>query len=256
MKGKGNNLLKKLFLIFLVFTFIWGWYMYATNRLDALNPSSLEGMENPEKSSSSSTDDSKSIPDNCPNVLLNKGNVLLLYNTKLPEKEGENPIPFYNLDEYINYLEIQRSQGKVCPILYMQKENNTQGNDVYRIRPSPFDQQGGLPPIEMAKPSGPFRPIQVLDATRDNPPYNAGNYPGFDPIGLHIGQYTEVDKTHDSTSAKSLSDNPMDPNWGGVLYTYQAVDNGKYDDRIVTRPNYVTPKGGVQFLNAQNNPFS
>jgi len=80
----------------------------------------------------------------CPNLLVQKGNALLLYNTNKPEDEN-NPISFFNLDEYINYLEIQKSKGNSCPVLYLQQENNAQGNDVYRMRPSPFDKQGGLP---------------------------------------------------------------------------------------------------------------
>ena len=40
-------------------------------------------------------------------MLVKKGNVLLLYNSNEPVGE-KNPIPFFNLDEYINYLEIQK----------------------------------------------------------------------------------------------------------------------------------------------------
>jgi hypothetical protein len=246
MKSKGNNL-RRIFLLFLIFTFLLGLYMYAFGHLSKLNlPHLFENMENKDSPSSS---DKKEIPENCPDMLINKGDILLLYNSKKPEKEGENPLPFYNLDEYINYLEIQRNKGNVCPVLYLQKENDTQGKDVYRVRPSPFDQQGGLPPTQMITQTDPSNPIKILDATRDNPPYNKDNYNGFDPLGLHIGQYTEIDKIHDSTSHYRMSDNPMDPNWGGVLYTYQAVDSGKYEDREVTRPRYITPKGDKQFLN-------
>ena len=34
----------------------------------------------------------------------------------------------------------------------------------------------------------------------------------------------------------SIRDNPMDPNWGGVLYTQGKVESGKYDENNVTRP--------------------
>jgi hypothetical protein len=90
--------------------------------------------------------------------------------------------------------------------------------------------------------------MKDLDASRDNG-YNQGMYPGFDPQGLFIGRITEIDKVRDSTKDAEISDNPMDPNWGGVLYTQEQVDSGKYIDNIVTSTNYVTPKG------AQNLPF-
>jgi hypothetical protein len=34
----------------------------------------------------------------------------------------------------------------------------------------------------------------------------------------------------------------MDPNWGGVLYTQQSVDSGKYVDNNITVPHYFQPK--------------
>ena len=47
----------------------------------------------------------------CPDLLVKENNVLLLYNTKLPTGKN-NPIPFFNLDEYINYLEEKERKGK------------------------------------------------------------------------------------------------------------------------------------------------
>jgi len=235
MKIKGNNL-NKLFLLFLIVAFFLGLYMYAFGGLSKLRIQ--ENIENLE-------DNINNPPANCPDLLINKGDVLLLYNTKTPEEDGKNPIPFYNLDEYINYLEIQRKNGSVCPILYLQKENDTQGKDIYRVRPSPFDQQGGLPLIPLTTNIDPKNPVKILDANRDNPPYNSGNYYGFDPMGLHIGQFTEVDKVHESTTEHPLSDNPMDFNWGGVLYTHQSIENGNYEGSEVTKPKYLTPKGTI-----------
>jgi hypothetical protein len=56
--------------------------------------------------------------------------------------DGINPIQFGSLDDYIRYLEVQRKSGIHCPVLYLQQESNDQGQDVYRMRPSPFDLQG------------------------------------------------------------------------------------------------------------------
>ena len=82
----------------------------------------------------------------CPDTLIQQGNQLLLYNSRQPILDGINPIKFNNLDEYIHHIKVQRSVfGQYCPVLYLQQESNTQGQDVYRVRPSPFNQQAGLP---------------------------------------------------------------------------------------------------------------
>lgn len=217
--------IKIAFIIFLIMTFLAGIYVI-------LNPTNIiESMDN--------NNDNKKT--DCPDLLIEKDGKLLLYNTKKPE-DDKNPIPFFTLDEYIYYLEMQRKQGNNCPVLYLQKENNAQGNDVYRIRPGPFDKQGGLPPItninDIRK-----KPIEPSDATRDNPPYNKNNYNSFDPYGQYVGVYTTIDAIHDSTDDNIISDNPMDPNWGGVMYTQNMIKSGKYVDNNVNKPLLFQPKG-------------
>jgi len=178
----------------------------------------------------------------CPNLLIEKDGTLLLYNTKKPE-DDKNPIPFFNLDEYIYYLEIERKKGNNCPVLYLLKEVDIQGNDVYRIRPSPFDKQGGLPPITNINNSKLTKTlITDLDAVQDNPPYNQNNYNSFDPYGQYVGIYTVLDSIHDSTNKNNISDNPMDPNWGGVEITQKSIDSGKYEDNNIVKPMLYQPK--------------
>lgn len=207
----------KLILVFSLIVFLAGLYYYCTK---------VENMETMSK--------------DCPDLLIRKGNTLLLYNTK----SKEDPLPFYNLDEYINYLEIQRRAGKTCPVLFLQYESSVQGKDIYRMRPSPFDLQGGTPPnidptVFGGLSSIDGNPIQVLDATRDGE-YNQGMYAGFDPYGLHVGERTNLDVVHEST--EKTGENPMDFNWGGVQVTENAVRSGKYADRYVSKPQYFTPK--------------
>jgi hypothetical protein len=221
--------IKILFILFLLFVFFLGMY------LTMYNPHSIESMETEKDSPDADADADSS----CPDLLIQKGNELLLYNTKQPIEGGKNPIPFFNLDEYINYLEIQRKRGIVCPILFLQQETNAQGEDIYRMRPSPFDLQGGLPQMTTIDMSG---VVETADASRDNPPYNSGNYPGFDPQGLYVGVYTDLDKMHHATSANEISDNPMDPNWAGTVYTQQMIDSGKYEENNITNPVLFTPK--------------
>jgi hypothetical protein len=89
----------------------------------------------------------KSTPDaSCPNLLVKKGNQLLLYNKNAPEQFGVNPKIFNDMDEYIYYVKSERSNtGVDCPILYLQQESNAQGEDVFRIRAGPFDLDSGMP---------------------------------------------------------------------------------------------------------------
>jgi hypothetical protein len=215
-------------------TFLAGIYVILTPK------STVETMDNKENKSDN----------NCPDLLVQKGDRLLLYNTHQPENDT-NPIPFFSLDEYIFYLKHQRKMGNNCPVLYLQQENNTQGQDVYRIRPSPFDTQGGLPAISGLND----QPVQkgivnIMDSSRENAPYNNNNYSGFDPTGQYVGIYTTLDLLHDSTKKQGVSDNPMDPNWGGVEVTNQSVNSGKYEDNNVVKPMLYQPR--MAFIPIEN----
>lgn len=260
--------IKMLFLLFLIVTFFVGMYFYSVTlyhfSIPAKPMENMETMENKESSKDSKDSD-------CPDILIKDGNGLLLYNSKKPKEDGVNPLPFFNLDEYINYLEIQRKKGNRCPVLYLQKENDAQGKDVYRFRANPFGIDGGTNPMTMTRAEYAHRdlisqnppptilmngstsnldrnnPIHAVDASRENGNYNAGNYPGFDPYNQYMGVYTDIDKIHSATSSENrFSDNPMDPNWGGVLYTETAINSNKYADNNISKPNYITPSGGVQ----------
>ena len=165
---------------------------------------------------------------NCPNLLIRSGNKLYLHNTN--QKQSDiNPLIFDNLDKYLEYVQAQRGQNVRCPVLFLQEENNAQGENVYRARPSPTSMEGG----------GQVEAVQIVDASREHPPFNQNQYAGFDPMGFNVGKYTELDKIHNSTSYAAVSDNPMDPNWGGTLFSNQSVDSGKYADREVGKPTMV-----------------
>jgi len=224
---------KMVFVLFLIIIFLSG--VYAVMYFNHPSPK-IENMKNKDKNA----DENSNAESDCPNLLIQKGNVLMLYNTDLPTVDGKNPIPFFNLDEYIHYLEIQREKGINCPVLYLQQETNTQGEDVYRMRPSPFDLQGGLPPIADDRKKAIVN--KYIDAAKENPPYNANQYNSFDPYGQNVGVYTEIDKLHDSTSMNKISDNPMDSNWAGITYTQQMVDSGKYIGNNIDKPILFQPK--------------
>jgi hypothetical protein len=220
---------KMLFILFLLIIFLSG--IYAVMYFNYPSKK-IENM---------TTDRTEDKDVKCPDLLIKKGKVLMLYNTNAPIVDGKNPIPFFNLDEYINYLEIQREKGINCPVLYLQQETNTQGEDTYRIRPSPFDLQGGLPPILDHNQKQTIN--KYIDSAKENPPYNTNQYNSFDPTSQDIGVYTELDKIHDSTSMNKISDNPMDHNWAGITYTQQMVDSGKYIGNNIDRPILFQPKG-------------
>ncbi len=223
----------KIFKILLIIIFILGFAFLVNNReIPGSRPEDRENFHNENTE--------------CPNMLIKKGNKLLLLKTDAPREKGKNPKIFKSLDEYINYLEVERSKGKKCPVLFLQSEINTQGEEVYRMRPSPFDMQGGMQQsnniLDKLKRDSRGN-IIPLDATRDRKPYNKGNYASFDPHNLHMGQFTSIDNIHDSTKNGRFSANPMDKNWGGTEYTQNAVDSGKYKGREVKKPNLITPKG-------------
>jgi hypothetical protein len=216
---------KILFILFLLMTFIFGLYATVVYKTDCKCKKETETFENK----------------SCPDMLIKKGNTLLLYNSS-EEISSENPIPFFNLDEYINYLEIQKSKGIDCPVLFLQEETTTQGESVYKVRPSPFDMQGGLPSSPNLTENNTEKINKVIDASRSNPPYNKDQYAGFDSHGQDIGEYTNIDAIHDSTSVKKISDNPMDKNWAGTTYTQQMVESGKYVANEITKPVFFNPK--------------
>jgi len=129
---------------------------------------------------------------------------------KKAEVPGVNPIEFRNLEEYVEFIEWQKKNDIVCPVLYLQKMYDPQGNSMYRMRPSPTDPHNGIPPVLSNEKTS-----KLIDASRNDPPYNTNSYPGFDPMNQRIGILTDLDKLHESGLAKSDNSNAMDYNWNG-----------------------------------------
>ena len=76
----------------------------------------------------------------------------------------------------------------------------------------------------------------MMDASRDNPPFNNQMYDGFDPLNFNMGDYTPHDAAfREKEVSMKYSDNPMDANWGGIGYSESVVASGAYADR--TRPD-------------------
>ena len=220
-----------LLIIFLLLVFLAGSYVAGTFR-----PYVEEGYTNTQSNEPANQSTA------CPNLLIQKGNVLMLQNTNEPTVDGQNPLYFRGLDEYIKYLNLQRQNGINCPVLFLQQETNTQGQDVYRVRPSPFQLDPGLPPITSIYEERSGAPAPIIDASLDDKPYNMDQFPGFDPTGLQIGVFSELDAIHESTHNDPISDNPMDANWGGISQTQKSVDSGKYAGSEIYKPQLFGPK--------------
>lgn len=172
----------------------------------------------------------------CPNMLIEKDGAYYLYNSNLAVVPGVNPIQFNNLEDYSEFIEWQNSQNIHCPVLYLQYSTDTQNNELIQVKPSIFENQGGLPSIErdpLTKDSEKYiEENKILDATLDNSKeFNKNSYQGIDVQNQDIGLDNPIDKMFYSTETKSV--NPMDPNWGGKQYTEKAVENCEFKDRYV-----------------------
>ena len=191
--------------------------------------------------------------DNCPNMLIEKDGAIYLLNSKMPIEDETNPIKFSNLEEYVEFVEMQSSKIQKCPILYLQYTTDTQNNDLIVVKPSILENNGGIQITPTSSSSSSikyddayFEKNKILDATRDSTPnssipFNAGMYQGFDPDNQDIGLDTPLDQLFVEKSA--VSANPMDPQWGGRNYTKNKLDAGEYADNYVYKQGYVKQVG-------------
>ena len=81
------------------------------------------------------------------------------------------------------------------------------------------------------------------DFITDSAAYPGSGYAPYDPLTEDINHYEYVAKEFASSQPNGLSDNPMDPNWGGVMYTQNVIKSGKYNDNNITKPLLFQPKG-------------
>jgi len=207
----------------------------------AANAVTEEGFDNASASSApggaAGADFATMNNDRCPNILIQHGSEIFLYNSKVEKVPGVNPIRFKSLDDYSEFMDWLQGRGIRCPILFLQFSYDAQGQAVYKMRPSPTDLQGGLSPNVPYSPA-PAALVQMMDASRDNPPFNNQMYDGFDPLNFNMGDYTPQDAAfREKELTMKYSDNPMDANWGGKQYSESAVASGAYTDR--TRPDAV-----------------
>jgi hypothetical protein len=124
----------------------------------------------------------------CPNLLVHRGDILLLYNTRARNSDEALVKTFQNVDEYHAWSVQEAQEGRVCPVVYMRQEVNTQGQDVFRMY-SDFSQQAyynGIRDIQSrdhpgsgaGSPTAPRPPISLDSAVHPPPFYEM--YPNWD----------------------------------------------------------------------------
>lgn len=218
-------------LIFIFLIFIIGIIFYCTNS----RSKTIENFQNSsDKNSLPNLKDTNNLPcgakipkENCPNVLMRKNNQIYLYNSNLARVPGINPIIFKTLEEYVEFVQWQKSQNIDCPILFLDTTYDTQNNEVYKVTSNPFEQPEVVLQTDLIRPGDQWI-TPLTNAGRDNPPYNQSPIPpdAFDPNNQYIGSFTPLDKIFQSS--KIPSPNPMDPNWGGHSFTQSKIDQGYY----------------------------
>jgi hypothetical protein len=229
----------------ILFIFILGLIYYSNSR------KVFENLSN-------NTEEKKPNNYRCPNMLIEKDGKILLFNSKLAFVPGVNPVQFNSLEEYSEFIEWQKSQNINCPVLYLQYTTDTQNNDLLQIKPSIFENSGGLSGTKSNTLQGKtstdyFEKNKMLDATLDSTPnskikFNTGMYSGFDQYNQNVGLDTPLDFLYNEKTSQSR--NPMDPNWGGKEYTKKALQDGDYKGREVYK--YNTPQVKTNFTKILN----
>jgi hypothetical protein len=198
-------------------------YLNNNNCLTFVSTGLIEGM----KINDDVTPNSGSL--RCPNLLIQKNKEIYLYNTKLAEVPGVNPIKFKDLEDYNEFLNWQKSQGIRCPVLYLQKSYNTQGQSVFKIRPSIKEPQGGLEPSILSADGETVVRSKLGDDNRFAYPYSE------DILNKRVKPLVELDREEENNEKdiSLVSANPMNSNWGGPDYTKKLVGKGYYKENNI-----------------------
>lgn len=72
----------------------------------------------------------------CPTTMIKNGEHIMVYNPKMAKIPGVNPILLDNLEDYKEYVRWQKKNRLDCPILYLEKVFDTQGQEMYEVKPS------------------------------------------------------------------------------------------------------------------------
>ena len=181
--------------------------------------------------SSSRTIEGFAETDYCGNILVQKGDKIVLKNTAKAEIPGVNPIVFDNLEDYVEYMQWMRSQGINCPVLYLREQYNAQNECSYKLEPDPSNPNSFVPSVGLLQPG--FDSGKLVDANHTKSVFNRNDYPGFDPQNQNIGRHTPLD----IIAEPDLGADAMQSGWKGARYSEDAVASGEYkSDVVLMRP--------------------
>lgn len=145
-------------LIFILFVFILG-ILFITN--DVMKQESF-------------------VSGQCPTTMIKNGEHIMVYNPKMAKIAGVNPIRLNDLEDYKEYVRWQKKNKLDCPILHLEKVFDTQGQEMYEIKPS-FATDIPMGSLNHSMPTMP------QDASRDNRLFNQNFLPGMDPYNQTPG---------------------------------------------------------------------
>ena len=156
----------------------------------------------------------------CPNVLVKKDKSFYLYNSNLAEIPGVNPIRFNDLEDYTEFLEWQKSQKITCPVLFLQKNYDMHGNEVYKIQSDVNNRSmsTGTSNVEVVDNIA----KQSLLGYEDTPAYSDNEV------------YQDIEKSKKYHN-EFKSPDAMNTNWGGSDFTRNLIKKGYYDGNIITQ---------------------
>jgi hypothetical protein len=132
----------------------------------------------------------------------------------------QNKIPNANANRIVSGAVIpstgsQPAMGPIAP---------QYGETVDKLRP--------VQNVNALQRQNPYKTSSQSSSQQDGGIYDAG-FPSFKESDYTVGSYSYLDALRDATRGSSYSDNPMDSNWGGVEWSRNAVESGKYNDRLV-----------------------
>ena len=192
-----------ILVVFLFLVFIAGFFVLLNNNVRTESTKTKSNTKTKTETETETETETKT-ENNCPNLLVRKGNKLSLLNSDAEYNPGKNPLFFNNLEEYKKYVEIQNNNGFFCPVLYLQEENDAQGNDVYKMYSNPFEIENGLQSIQLKNH---HTDTDNLDTSKEIT-FNQDFYRPFNSFGQYNDEFIDTD-----TSNK----NPMNSNWSGIV---------------------------------------
>ena len=236
------NNIERIKIILIIFIFLLGlnYYINSENLLESMEnieeKKRNKNQENEENEENKGNKGNNNLDKRCSNMLIEHNNKILLFNSNKAAVPGINPITFNDLSEYGEFTKWLKSQNIECPVLYLKYSTDAQNNELLQVKPSIFENNGGVPKEPIVKTKKYYDTNSIQDATKDSNPdksikFNSNMYQGFDQQNQNIGLDSPLDQIYHENN--KVSANPMDPHWGGKDYTQNKVNSGKYKDRYV-----------------------